>query len=243
MPILIDGYNLLHATGIAGRGRGAGGLEQSRLALLNFLAASIDPASLTHTTVVFDAKAAPPGLPRAVNHHGMTVRYAEKYETADDLIIELIGADHAPRRLVVVSSDHQIQRAARRRKAQAVDSDVWYAEIIQLRRERAESAGDKPARPAVPLLEEDVNYWIRQFGGETAIAEFMAHERAAAEPTSRAKQPENPPDAPNFREKRGKNRPGGNKPTEESRESLKDNAGTLDNPFPPGYGEDLLREL
>ena len=35
MPLLIDGYNLLHATGILGRGRGHGWLARSREALLN----------------------------------------------------------------------------------------------------------------------------------------------------------------------------------------------------------------
>ena len=173
----------------------------------------------------------------------MTVRYAEQYATADELIIELIGADHTPHRLVVVSSDHQIQRAAHRRKAQAIDSDVWYAEIIRLRRERVESAAEKPARPAVPLLEEDIDYWIRQFGGETAIAEYLARECAAGGAASREKQPKNRSDKLESGEKRTKNRDGRKKPAEESPKPLKDNAGTLDNPFPPGYGEDLLREL
>ena len=68
MPLLIDGYNLLNATGIVGRGAGPPSLGRSRLALLNFLAASIDPRELPHTTVVFDAHDPPPGLPRVVQH-------------------------------------------------------------------------------------------------------------------------------------------------------------------------------
>ncbi len=110
MPLLIDGYNLLYATGIVGRGSGPGGLERSRLALLNFLAHSLDPADLPHTTVVFDAHDAPAGLPRTVGHGGLNVRYAAGYESADALIAELIRAESAPRRLVVVSSDREIQR-------------------------------------------------------------------------------------------------------------------------------------
>ena len=107
MPLLIDGYNLLHATGIVGPGHGAGRLRAERLALLNFLAESIDPAELPHTTVVFDAREAPPGLPRqSWSIGGITVRFATQYESADELIEELIQAASAPRRLVVVSSDH-----------------------------------------------------------------------------------------------------------------------------------------
>ena len=71
----------------------------------------------------------------------------------------------------MVSSDHRIQRAARRRLAKAVDSDVWHAEMLRLRQARQEAAGTGPARPAVPLLGEEVDAWLRQFGlkdaGET----------------------------------------------------------------------------
>ncbi len=171
MPLLIDGYNLLHASGIMGRGVGPGGLERSRLAMLNFLAASLDPGELPRTTVVFDAHDAPRGLPRVVQHRGITVRFAEKYESADEQIEELIRTESAPRRLVVVSGDRRIQRAARRRKAKAVASDVWYAELVRARRQRAQAGAETPDRPPVPLLEEDVNYWINQFGGDSLLKE------------------------------------------------------------------------
>jgi uncharacterized protein len=221
MPLLIDGYNLLNATGIVGRGSGPGGFGRSRLAFLNFLAASIDPGELPHATVVFDAREAPPGLPRVMEHHGITVHFAPKHESADDLIAEMIEAASAPRRLVVVSSDHAVQRAARRRRAKAVDSDVWYAELVRARRERTETVADMPARPAVPLLEEDVNYWLRQFGGESALAAFLALECAS--------QSENGEEKPNDQS-------GDEKPSPSETDFP-------DNPFPPGYGEDLLHDL
>ena len=64
MSLIIDGYNLMHAAGIVGRGAGPGFLERSRLAVLNFVVESLEPAALATTTVVFDARQAPPGLPR-----------------------------------------------------------------------------------------------------------------------------------------------------------------------------------
>lgn len=164
MSVLIDGYNLLNAVGVLEPRRGPGGLQRARLALLNFLVESLDPVDVPHTTVVFDAREAPPGLPRVTDHRGLTVRFAARDEDADALIEELIRADSAPRRLTVVSSDHRIQRAAHRRRARAVDSDVWYAEIIRQRRQRHQAAAEDAQRPHVPLLEEDVNYWVRQFG-------------------------------------------------------------------------------
>jgi uncharacterized protein len=146
---------------------GARGLERSRQALLSFLAASIEPEELPRTIVVFDAQDAPPGLPRAFQYKGLAVRFAPRHGDADTLIEELIRLDTTPRRLTVVSSDHRLQRAAKRRRAQAVDSDVWYAQVIERRRrQREQAAGEAtaPQPPAVPLLEEDVEYWLRQFG-------------------------------------------------------------------------------
>ena len=144
MSLLIDGYNLLHVVGILGRGVGPKGLERSRQALLNFLAESLAAEEIPQTTVVFDAADAPAGMPRVLEHRGLTVRFAAGYEDADSLIEELIRADSAPRRLVVVSSDHRLQRAARRRRATAMDSDAWYAEVVRRRqqRQRTEAAAE-----------------------------------------------------------------------------------------------------
>ena len=214
MSLLIDGYNLLNSVGIAGKGIGPGGLQRSRLALLNFLAESLGLEETPHTTVVFDAKNPPPGLPRVVEHRGLKVRFASGHEDADSLIEELIRADSAPRRLTVVSSDHRLQRAARRRKAHAVDSDVWYAETARRRRQRRESTAGVPARPPVPLLEEDVNYWIRQFGGESALMKLIEEEMAGGSSAIEFPPAEEPDD---------------DKPSPDE----------IANPFPPGYAEDL----
>jgi len=173
MALLIDGYNVLHVAGILGRGVGPGSLARARLALLNFLAESLEPEEGAQTTVVFDSHDTPPGLPRTVHHRGLTVRFAVPYEDADTLIEELIRADSSPRRLVVVSSDHRLHRAARRRRAKAVDSDVWYHELVVRRRERQAASEETPARPPVPLLDADITYWLRQFGGESELQQWV----------------------------------------------------------------------
>ena len=173
MPILIDGYNLLNVASVPVSARGKANLEKARLALLNFLAESLDPEEVPKTVVVFDAHDPPWGLPRQVRHKGLMVRFAAREEDADSLIEELILADSAPRQLTVVSSDHRIQRAAKRRRARAVDSDVWFAEVIRARKERHAAADEGPERPAGPLLEEDVQFWMREFG----IREFGIDEK------------------------------------------------------------------
>ena len=215
MSLLIDGYNLLYAVGIVGRDTGGVGLQRSLTAMLNFLAETIAPDLLRRTTVVFDGVA--PGFPLQGDYQGVMVQFAGRGHDADSLLEELILANTAPRRLVVVSSDHRLQRAARRRKARPVDSDVWYRELIAQQRARRQREQQSTGRPAVPLLEEDVDYWLRQFGGE----EFLKQCFSAEHPTPRDSAPPEPPAA-------------SDKPLDET-------AG-IENPFPPGYGEDLLRE-
>ena len=164
MALIIDGYNLLYAANIVGSGVGPSTLERSRNALLNFVVASVEPATLARTIVVFDSSEAPPGLPRTVNYEGLTVHFASDYESADEMIEELIVADTAPKSLTVVSSDHRIQRAARRRKAKPVDSDVWHAAMVAKRNARPPVM--EPRKPAGPSSDAEVNYWLKKFGGE-----------------------------------------------------------------------------
>ncbi len=220
MSLLIDGYNLLHATGIFGRGQGSGGLERSRTALLNVLAASIPPDELDQATIVFDAHQAPPGLPRRVDHSGLTVCYASEYEDADAMLEEMISRHHAPRRLLVVSSDHRVQRAARRRRAQAIDSDVWYTELIRQRAARVAGPSTEPAKPAVPLSPTEIEYWLKQF------AEPDTEKLADGGTRARTNGPKKA-DAIDENDTLAENL---------------DELSSFDNPFPPGYGEDLLED-
>jgi len=289
MTLLIDGYNVLYTVGLVGIGIGPGDLHRARLALLNFLTESLEPSDIARTTVVFDANDAPWGLPRAMTHRGLQVRFAAEHESADDLIEELIKVDASPRRLTVVSSDHHIQRAARRRKARAVDSDVWYADLLRSREQRRRSAAVTPARPPIPLLAEDVNYWVRQFGGESALGAFVDQELGktippndsiadnaqlpspangrgaggeggsisqceaivndseggaqkqtrsskATKSSSSSKPKKQTPLQKAARKRRRRVEPPVDKPRPTDIEDL-------NNPFPPGYGEDLLREL
>ncbi len=93
MPILIDGYNLLNVADVPVPARGKASLEKARLALLNFLAESLEPDDVPRTTVVFDAHDPPWGVPREMRHKGLLVRFAAREEDADTLIEEMIRAD------------------------------------------------------------------------------------------------------------------------------------------------------
>ena len=212
MSLLIDGYNLLHASGILPRGSGPSTLPRAREALLNYLVAVLPPEELTQTTIVFDAADAPPGLPDVYTQRGLTIRFAREHATADDLLEVLIRNDSAPRKLTVVSSDHQVQRAARRRRANTVDSDLWHADIRRRRRDEG-AASETEIKPIAPLNEAEVQHWLEEFGDVDI-----------SQPASKI---------PPASESNGAERAARTKTIDEC---------DLSNPFPPGYGEDLLSD-
>jgi predicted RNA-binding protein with PIN domain len=164
MALLIDGYNLLNVTGIFGQAGPGTELHRTRLALLDFLAASIDRRERRNTAIVFDAAGAPPGLPRQLMHDGITVHFAQRHSEADEMIEELLEECAAPRNLLVVSSDHRVQRAARHFGASFVDSDKWYREALAKIRQRQANADEAATKPHEDLTPEELNYWMRQFG-------------------------------------------------------------------------------
>jgi uncharacterized protein len=146
MQILIDGYNLLHASDVFPPASAPPTLEQSRLALLDFLVEHLPAKQLPRAIVTFDAVGAPPGLPREMNHRGLAVHFARRGGTADELLEELIAAEPDPRNLLVVSSDHRVQRAARQKGAEFVDSESWSRELRAAHQVdiRTESSTEKP---------------------------------------------------------------------------------------------------
>lgn len=158
MTLIIDGYNLLHASGVFGPERGPRGFEQSRIALLDLLLDLLGDEA-AKTIVVFDAANAPDGLPGRCTHGPLRVWYAREYPDADSLIEEIVEGDTAPHDLVVVSSDRRLQVAARRRRATAVGSAEWLAE----QRGRRQSGPPADAKPPEPGP-DDVERWKRYFG-------------------------------------------------------------------------------
>jgi predicted RNA-binding protein with PIN domain len=158
MRILIDGYNLLHASGVFGETRGPRGFEASRKALLEVLAELLGD-DRTKATVVFDANDAPPGLPSRVVHEGIQVVFARDHPSADALIEEMIEDHNAPTALTVVSADNRVIAAARRRRAKAVPSGEWFAELCAAARQGPQTE----SKPPPPGSDYEVERWLREF--------------------------------------------------------------------------------
>jgi predicted RNA-binding protein with PIN domain len=158
---LIDGYNLLYAMGILHGRVAAGGLERARLALIGLLRGALgDTASAV--TVVFDAAHAPRDVPASQELHGIHVEYATGGKEADDVIEELVRQAPAPRTLTVVSDDHRVQQAARRRDA-AVLSCGDFIDLLQAARRMPPSLS-VPAEKQPSLSEAELAHWLKEFG-------------------------------------------------------------------------------
>lgn len=186
MPLIVDGYNLLFAAGFIGRNLGSKALEHGRLALLRYLARYLESSDLATTTVVFDAKDAPPGRSPEFYFQGIHILFARDHDEADDLILELIRRDSAAQRLLLVTSDIRLQQAARRRRVKVIKSEDW----LDLLDSRAEQQQHQPAAlpPVVSprrvgLAVDEVDDWLREFGLETEFDELLP----ATEPTDSSK--------------------------------------------------------
>src|SRR2546429_8677326 len=160
MAYLIDGYNLLHAMGVL-RGRvGPRGLEKARQRLLGLLQGALG-AEASNATIVFDAAGAPAGAKDEQEYQGIHVRFAVHQEQADDLIEDLIHHDSAPKQLTVVSDDHRLQQAARRRHCPVLGCLDFLKELDRTRRRHKQKSTEKPEKQAPSP--QDMDRWLRAF--------------------------------------------------------------------------------
>ena len=93
------------------------------------------------TTIVFDAQQAPEGAPSEEMFAGMRVVFSVGTD-ADSVIEQMLLEHSAPKQVLVVSSDHRLQRAATRRQAKWIESDRFWERTIGVVEER-ESASTR----------------------------------------------------------------------------------------------------
>ncbi len=165
--LIIDGYNLMHAWGLARQRYGPGDLERLRERFLNQLAGRLTEVERRRTTIVFDAgNEAPTDLAAQQHHKDMKVIYAVKEPDADTQIENLIARHSAPRQIRMISSDRRLQIAARRRRGQFVTSEQFVKELE--RRESLEAASppsrDWEAKFTGEMTEAETAEWLEIFG-------------------------------------------------------------------------------
>lgn len=127
--LLIDGYNLMHAADFARSRYGPGDLQAARRRLQQLLASLLSREAKRRTTIVYDAYSSPSDDQRIQHDSGMTIRFAPRGGDADTEMEKLIRRHSSPRQLIVVSSDHRLHKAARRRRARCIDSEQFLADL------------------------------------------------------------------------------------------------------------------
>ncbi len=150
--------------------------------LLAGIAEKLRPEEQSRCTVVFDAREPPPDANPHQRHQQITVLFAPDSGDADEMIEELVRRHPSPRQLVVVSSDHRLQKAVLKRSGNAVDSEIWLHQL-----DRRPRAGSSPApAPAAADPGRRVDDWQQEFG-EFSVDELAA-EVAAESPGAAPKE-------------------------------------------------------
>lgn len=165
ISLLIDGYNLLHATGAINVSRGANALAKARNRMLAQIAGSLTEPERLKTQVVFDARrtGSSNGIENETIVRGMTVTFAVGFAEADELLEQIIRQHSQPKTLTVVSSDLRVQRCATARKAIAIGSDQWLMQMLD-GPHQPESSDLTPEDKKADMSPEEVQKWLREFG-------------------------------------------------------------------------------
>lgn len=188
--LLIDGYNLLHAAGLALTNYRPGELHRRREQLLRQVAHHLTPAELARGTVIFDARDPTVDRPHIARSAGLRIIFARPEGDADVVITRWLEAHPAPRHVTLVSSDRELQRAARRTGARFVGSGDFLRELAGRDEARARRETDD-AKPADGLSDVEVEYWTRQFG--EIPTESLAKDLAAPFPDQESAAGVEPP--------------------------------------------------
>jgi hypothetical protein len=122
----------------------------------------LTPDERKRCTIVFDAIDAPADLPDRFQFAEMRIWFAERGHEADELIETLIRQHSAPRQLAVISSDHRLQKAIRRRRGFAMDSEAF----LKQRESPGKPAGPvRSLKPAAQASEKELEFWLKEFEG------------------------------------------------------------------------------
>ena len=158
--LLIDGYNLLHAAGLAQTSYRPNELRRQREKLLRLIARQLTPAELARATVIFDARDPAIDRPHRTRIAGLAVVFARPEGDADLVISRWLDQHPAPRHVTLVSGDRVLQRAARGVGAQWQESTDFWKELADRSRRRTPPAPEKPES----LSAAEAGEWSRWFG-------------------------------------------------------------------------------
>ncbi|PYQ52288.1 MAG: hypothetical protein DMF78_11545 [Acidobacteria bacterium] len=153
MPYVIDGNNLLGSWG------GPQGQDDRRAEVVRRVAAFCR-AKGAKATLVFDGHPLRPDM-EAQDLGPLRLRVPPPGGDADTVIRELVDTAERAADLVVVTSDKALYSYAKTAGASVLRAHEWNTlERRLVRPDDASSGGEKPEK------EDDVEGWLRRFGGE-----------------------------------------------------------------------------
>ena len=157
MPVIVDGNNLLH---FARQAEQEGPLLGRSLLCHKLGQWAQRRKERVH--VVFDGPAPNRELAAQISGPIIQVSYSGS-RTADAVLKSILENDSAARRLLVVSSDREIARAAKRRRAQVMRSDEFWA-LVRLDLARPMPERVEPPEKWAGLEPAATDHWLREFG-------------------------------------------------------------------------------
>ena len=156
--IIIDGHNLLWSIQKVDEN-----LESMSDVQLCYIVGRYLKLAGEKGEIIFDGTG-PPDKSRFDNISSLEVLFAGLGSDADTVIEDKIKASTAPRRLTVVSSDRRLRNAARARKATAIKSEVFWANL-QKQLSRKRTIKEPPAK-RLGLTKSETEQWLKFFGIE-----------------------------------------------------------------------------
>lgn len=152
---------------------GKAALRQAREQLLEFVASRLSDADRRTTWIVFDSDQ-DVGLPDSMVYRGIQITFAREESSADEYLCKWIRSHTNPSELSVVSSDHQVQRAAKARGVKFFDSEQWVSQILpenaisdsQLsdNSDAGQQQGSEKSLRHSKLHEGEKRDWLKTFG-------------------------------------------------------------------------------
>jgi len=94
---------------------------------------------------------------------GAEVVYAGPGREADDEIERVLATDSGARRMLVVSTDRRVRKAAKRARAGSIEAGDFLAHLVA---DEAVRPMERRARypSPIPLRDAEIGFWMRQFG-------------------------------------------------------------------------------
>ena len=158
MPYFFDGYNLYHALRK---------VSEEFQSLTPHLMCELIAQDMAHlrdkASVVFDGHPLRGQFDEGMTIGAVTIVHSRSESDADTVLENMIQKNTAPRHLTVVSSDHRIKKAARRRRAQSLTSQDYIEEFFK-RLAKPPRQPNEPREKQRGVGPGKLNEWLDLFG-------------------------------------------------------------------------------